>query len=76
MCSLHSRDSVLRCWCLHAREVVGQFQRFEGMPFDEVVLDGVLTGIDGWESQLLYVRHGDSEVVAILPQMPMSMASR
>jgi len=46
------------------------------MPFDEVVLDGVLTGIDGWESQLLYVRHGDSEVVAILPQMPMSMASR
>ncbi len=60
MCSLRFGNKILRCWCLHARDVAGQFQRFEVMPFDEVVLHGVLTGTDGWESQLLYVRHGDS----------------
>jgi len=52
---------------------VGQFQRGEVMPLDEVVLDGVLTGTDGWASQLCPTRGQGWPY--ILPQMPMSMSS-
>jgi len=53
---------------------MGQFQRGEVMPLDEVVLDGVLTGTDGWASQLCPTRGQGWPY--ILPQMPMSMSSR